>query len=254
VGPALASALLPVIGPHWLLAADAVSFLASAAAVMVLRRRVVEPQRPGAGGRRSVRGLTSAVGDGLRFIFGDPVLRPQFIVYPAMESATYAIVFLLPGLVRHAFSASSWLFGLLLAANAAGRVAGAWLVGHARLKTRRGWILAGNFVAQGVAMAIFAVAPSAWEAALLLGLAGLPSGAAQVALSGYLQTEVPMEMRGRCFAAITSFSTWLMPLGPLLFGALAEWHGDRFAFAAIAVAFLAGGAFICSHRSVREVR
>lgn len=111
-----------------------------------------------------------------------------------------------------------------------------------------------NFILQGIAVLMVALIPILWVAMIGFVLLGLPAGAAQVSMSSYIQVEIPPQMRGRVFAALTSFITWLMPLGPLVLGALAAWQGVHFAFFIIAAVFLLGGFHIASYSAVREVQ
>src|SRR5206468_1493040 len=145
------------------------------------------------------------------------------------------------------------LFGGLLAANAAGRVVGAWLFARTPLRRLRGRVLAANLLVQGGVLAVFCVVPNP-----VLGLAaflvlGLPAGASQIALSSWVQTNTDREVRGRVFGTLTSFVQWLMPLGPILFGWLGSLESPRFSLLAAAATWCAGGAYIASSPAVSSM-
>lgn len=257
VGPAVAGLLYPVIGVSGLLLLDAASFAASAIAVWYVTRHHVRPavaDEPDAPARQPRPTLLNGSVEGLKYIFGNPVLRPQFTIFPVLECANYALLFMLPVYLIATMHASSWLFGSLVAANAAGRVAGAWLVAHTRLARRRGWVLATNYLLQGAGLGAFCLTHSPVPAMLAFAVMGLPAGGSQIAISSWVQTGVDRRIRGRVFGALTTFVLWFMPFGPVIFGWLADSFGSRFALLMVAATFGVGGALIASSRAVRTLR
>ncbi|MES1248897.1 MAG: MFS transporter [Actinomycetota bacterium] len=70
-GPGLAGLLIGLVGAPFAVAADAASYLASAS--IVSRVRHVEPPRERVEGRR----LRAEIGEGLRFVLGHPIIRPN---------------------------------------------------------------------------------------------------------------------------------------------------------------------------------
>ncbi|WP_326953974.1 MULTISPECIES: MFS transporter [unclassified Amycolatopsis] len=258
VGPALAGALYPFVGMSGFLWFDAGTFAVSAVAVFYVRRALPGPGTPALAPPpeppRPRRNLLADVREGLRYIFGNEVLRRQFTVFPFMEAAAYSLVFLLPSYLSAAKYTASWLFGALLAANAIGRVLGAWVFAHTGLRRRRGPVLAVNHLSQGVMLGLFVLVPDPVVGTAAFLLMGLPAGASQIALSSWVQTNVDRQFRGRAFGTLTSFVQWLMPLGPLFFGWLGALLDPRWAVVIIAATFFAGGAAIVSSRAVRSLQ
>ena len=70
-GPSLAGGLVQAIGGPYAVAVDAASFLVSAAAIGGIRKPEVAPAVPEEGRPR----LRHDIGEGLRYVFGQPVLR-----------------------------------------------------------------------------------------------------------------------------------------------------------------------------------
>ncbi|MFI5957419.1 MFS transporter [Cryptosporangium sp. NPDC051539] len=257
VGPASAGLLYPVLGLRGLLLFDAVTFGVSAVAIWYVVRHHAKPAAAltSAPEPRPPRpGLVSGTKEGLGYIFGNPVLRAQFTVFPVMECAAYALMFVLPLYLIETGQAESWLFGALLAANAAGRALGAWLLVRSPLRHRRGVVLAGNFLTQGLALALFCALHDPVLGLVAFALMGLPAGASQVALSSWVQTDVDRKIRGRVFGTLTTFVLWFMPFGPVIFGWVSTSFGPRWAVAIIAATFLGGGALIAASRAVRSLR
>jgi MFS family permease len=250
-GPAIAGVLLTQVKVAWLFAFDGLSFAVSAVLIGLLRRTL--RQASGPPGPRQRRRLLTEARDGLAYLYRHPVLRPQYAAFPFMDSALYAIPFILPAFINARLHGGAASYGLLLAAVAVGRVLGMALVARTGLKRRRGLVFQANFLLQGAALLLVVLASTTWVAMGGFLLMGLPNGAAQVSMSSYIQMEVPRELRGRVFAALTSLVTWLYPVGPIVFGTLAAWQDARFALTAIAFTFFLGGAYIAGHPSVRMV-
>lgn len=253
-GPVLAT-LLYWFDPSRLIMLNAVTFLVSAALLWTIRPKLAAAApRPGPEpGARSVRDVLQAARAGGRYVRADPVLRPQFLTFPVMETLLYSTAFILPVfLVDRGFG--SGVFGILMAVWMAGRVAGLALLRLSGLRARRGVVFAANFLVQGVGVLAVAAWPQVAIMAASLFVAGLPSGAAQVAMSTYVQSQVPDERRGVVFGALSSRVMWLMPLGPVVLGLLAEQVGARQAIAWCGAGLLIGGAFLVSRRAVVAVR
>ncbi|MEV4017759.1 MFS transporter [Nonomuraea angiospora] len=246
VGPALAGVLLSWFEPGVLMLVDAATFAFCAVMVLCAGRRMPAPEPVAVpGGPRPSK--LRAAGEGLRFLMRHPVLGPCFRTFPLMEFATGSIPFVLPLLLSATGSQGSEQYGFMLGALAVGRVLGMFLLNRTALANRRGAVLRYNFLIQGGAFVLVALTGGGWPALLAMAVAGIPAGAAQVAMSSYVQIEVEPQMRGRVFAALTSMVTWLAPFGPLLFVSLVGVISAPIAMAAIGAVVVAGGVrlFLC---------
>ncbi|MFD1151822.1 MFS transporter [Saccharothrix hoggarensis] len=219
----------PVSGPlvQFLGSANAVlaitaSFLASALLLRGVRaaERTVEPRK---------RALRADMAEGLRFVFGHPLLRPVvfcttwFNLTNAMWGAVN-VLFLLRDLALSATAAAVLLgvgsAGGVLAGLVAGRLARLGqvrLVWLSLLVTQPAWVLV-PLAGPGWRVALFAVGTLVTSAGIVL------YNVAQVSLR---QALCPDRLLGRMNAGIR-FLTWgAMPVGAVLGGALAEWVGVR---------------------------
>jgi MFS family permease len=251
LGPALAG-LLYVFHANTLVLLDAATFLVSAATLWSLRARLRTHDAPAPGGVATVA-LLKRVRLGSAYLRKEPVLRPQFATFPFMESLLYAVAFLLPIYVTR-LGYGSGAFGLLMGVWMAGRIVGLVVFKRSRLSEHRGLVFGANFIVQGCGIALASASHSLALSAVGLLLAGLPSGGAQVAMSSYVQTSVPDDQRALVFATLSSRVMWLMPLGPLALGLLADHVGIRTTFGLSAVGLVLGGVFIASRRAVVAVR
>ncbi|MDN3354467.1 MFS transporter [Actinomadura sp. DC4] len=254
IGPAVSGALLAIVDPEILMWADAATFVCSAVMLAGARRRMhagaPRPDPPRAAGTR-----VKAAADGLRFVLRHDVLRPCFLTFPLMEFAAYCIPFLLPLIISaHYGHMRSDIYGLCLAALGGGRLLGMILVNRSALKRNRGRILRGNFILQGIPI----VGVAAYGRPLLIPAAlvvvGVASGAAQVSMSSYVQVEVAPQMRGRVFSSLLSMTSWLQPLGALVFGSVAAAFGASVAFALIGAILVLGGTRLLLSTSLASVR
>jgi MFS family permease len=255
LGPAIAGFVMGLLPLHLLFAGDALSYVLSAILIRVTLRVGPRLQPPA---RSRSLDLASFVADakaGFRCLFSDPFLRPQFTSFAFTDSGYYAFPLLLPAFLQTQGDLNTAHYGLLLATIALGRVTGSVLLARTALKRHRGRVLALNHLLQGLALAAFVLTfgHGSWVSLVCLFLSGLPGGASSVAMSSYMQLEVPREMRARVFAGISVLTTALIPLAIPLFGAIATAVGPRGGIGAIAVLYVVGGLYVAAHRAVWRV-
>ncbi|MGW4116488.1 MFS transporter [Actinosynnema sp. NPDC004786] len=221
-GRPVSGPLAQVLGGANAVLAITASFLASGLLLAAMRT----PEPAVAPRRRAVR---SDMAEGLRFVFGHPLLRPvalctmSFNLANAMWGAV-AVLFLLRDLALPT-AAAAVLLGVGSAGGAvAGLVAGRLaaygrvrLVWLSLLVTQPAWVLV-PVAGPGWRIALFAVGTLVTSAGVVL------YNVAQVSLR---QALCPDRLLGRMNASIR-FLTWgAMPVGAVAGGALAEWVGVR---------------------------
>jgi len=251
VGPTLGGWLVQVLTAPVAIAFDAASFLLSAGCSLLVR--VHEAPRS----RGRVR-LWPETFDGLRVLFGDPILRPVTVsatagaLAGAMQGALVAFYLvrdlgLTPALVGLAF-------GVAGGASIAGAVlARAW---SERLGPGPSYVTGQLLFGLGVlAMAAAAGPPAAVLALLLVAfvLAGLGPPLFSIPQVTLRQSLAPRHVLGRVNAAWRFLVFGVQPLGALLGGALGAAVGPRAALVASGLGVLA--AFLWAFRSpVRSLR
>ncbi len=218
VGPGLGGLLIQAAGAARAVLVDAFSFLVSAITLLAIRGRD-EPAT--AAGRRH---LFREVGEGLRHVFGSPVLRAQLL---CMSAA---------GLFAHAFEAPLYIFaygrlhlspgllGAILASEGIGAVAGSVVAGRVIAKVGVGRIVA---LADGAAIGLSALIPLAlflpvaaflFPLFVIIGTLGTVGNIAQVTLR---QSLSPAHLQGRMTSVFRTFFWGAWPIGNLLGGVLA---------------------------------
>lgn len=248
-GPSLAGALVQAIGGPYAVAVDAASFLWSSTAVGAIGAVEAPP-----GGRRGR--LAGEIGEGLRFVLGDPVLRAiaattaTINLFGGLSSAV-----VVPFLVR-VLAARPGVIGLLFAAGGAGGVLAAVVasrlarrLGGARATRLGSYLCVGNLLLPlarpGAGLLLFA-------AGLFVG--GFGTVVYNVNQVSFRQRRCPAHLLGRMNATMR-FVVWgVLPLGALAGGAIGSAIGLRPTLWISAVGSVAGVGFLLSSplRTQRE--
>jgi MFS family permease len=214
VGPAIAGVLVGLIGPAPTLAVDALTFGASVASLLLIRRPL---QSSAAVGRVD---LVADVVEGLRYVWGHPTLRAIVGFWGAIQIVSgplnVAIVFLLAqdrGLPPQAV-------GLSLSAIGGGYLLGA-VVGGAAPRQRLGRVMLGGSALGALAVLGLAVTP--WPFFLApVAVAGLAEAFVLISYLILRTTIPPDELLGRVGSTARTISVGLMPLGFAAAGVLLD--------------------------------
>lgn len=209
LGPALAGVLIATIGLTGAYAVDTLTFIASLAALTMMRPLAPDPaaRRPG----------LAAIREGLAFVrHRRPILGAYAIDLVAMVFAWPTALF--PALALDVYRVGPTGLGLLAAAPAAGAFVAAVFSGWLSRVTRIGRMVVGAVVVWGVAITVFGLAT------VVLGAAAYPVALAALAVAGaadmysavlrntIMQLATPDALRGR----VTSINTLVVVSGPRL--------------------------------------
>ena len=242
-GPALAGALIPIVGAPNVLYVDAATYVLSflLLAVFVPRTR-----------RRGAAAATGGVLGGLRFFRRDRLLAPLGSTLIVLNFVGSVVSATIPFYAFASFGESSGIAGLFYAAGGAGALAGSIvavavvrrfaplrLAGAAIVAmTLPLWVLPFGLPAWGVAAALFSMM-------FFVPLVNAPA-------IGLITARTPVELRPKVMAALISVSTLATPLGFLVAGQLlGAWNPERvFAVAAagMTASALAFAAIALRHR------
>lgn len=230
VGPAIAGALLSIIGVAGCFYLNGVSFLAVIVALLVMKT---------SSPRSTIRiaSVWSNLMEGLAYI------RGNFIVFALIGMVAVPSVFgfqyvtLMPLFARDVLGVGSSGLGLLMAATGVGALAAALMLTLAGSFWRKGRIVAVAAFAFSLTLIGFAFSP--WFPLSLLMLTGV--GWATVShlatTNTLLQTNVPDSLRGRVMSVYILVFFGLAPFGSFQLGALASAIGAPLA--------IASGSVIC---------
>ncbi len=246
VGPAVGGALLGVLAVESLLAIDAVSFVVSAGSLLLLSASFTVAPR-----ERATK-IRADVIEGLRFVFGNPVLRDLAIMMALVNLVASTVFAQLVLLAKDHLTASDAEVGYLYAAGAIGATLTGLLAGRIRERVSFTVAALGALIVGGLlsialgATAVFILAAAAWA---------LFSGSSlffNVNTASLRQEIAPSAMLGRV-VTVAQVSAWsLSSIGVLLGAWLIEATGS------VSLVFILSGvlqvAIACTFWAVSSLR
>jgi MFS family permease len=232
IGPGLGGLLIAALGVGAAYTADAVSCLAMVAAVVAMA-----PQPPQ--GVPQLESVRRSVGEGLRFVRGEPALLGSFAIDLmamtfGMPRALFAVLSLS---VYHAGAAGT---GVLYAAVSVGATVAALTTGWLEHARWLGRIVIGAVLIWGVAIAATGLTTHLWIAAALLAVAGAADSVSAVCRATINQSVTPDALRGRMSSVFSLVVTSGPRLGDVEAGAVAALAGPRVSVASGGLACVAG--------------
>jgi MFS family permease len=235
-GPSVGGLLIQALTAPYAVVVDAVSFLWSAAWVASIA--TAEPKRE----RKPNRHLGREIGEGLRFVVGNRMLRSIAMATGSsnlFSAIGFAVLYVLLARDLHL---SAGVIGLISSTSAAGGLLGAVLAGRAADRFGQGptiWLsliaaapfsFVAPFVHRDWSLALLALAQLAWWACAVVY---------NITQVSFRQGLCPPELLGRMNATIRFLVWGTMPIGGLLGGVLGSAVGVRHTLLVAAV----GGAF-----------
>jgi MFS family permease len=222
-GPALAGFVIAAVGVGWCFAANAASFFAVLASLLLMRESELFPLE-----RNGRPKLLRGTREGLAYVRRTPTLQVVLGMMVVFASVCFNFNILLPILAERTLDAGPQVLGFLMASFGAGALVGALTsaaVGRATFRAMAAGAL-------GFGLAELALAPlrSAVAAALLLFVAGIFFTVYTSSSSATIQLDAPDHLRGRVIAYYYYAWNGLAPLGGLLVGWLCEVGGTTLAF------------------------
>lgn len=203
-------------------AVDAVSFVLG---VLLLTRLPRRPVRTTPADASAAAPAPRRVRDGLRLLWGDPVLRTLALCIFVMNVTLSAVLAILVLVARDRLGLGPSGYGLLLAAVALGGLVGTTLVN--RLLARFGTatlLKAGLLIEAGLHLAL-ALTHSPWVAGAALLVFGVHSAVWSVLTLSLRQHRISDEARGRVSAAYMVLSVGGAALGSVFGGVLVHVGG-----------------------------
>ncbi|SHF81480.1 Predicted arabinose efflux permease, MFS family [Jatrophihabitans endophyticus] len=257
-GPGLGGLLAQAFGAANALLADAVSFAVSLGCLLRMRvaeaPRRSEPSVP-SGPRPALR---REIGDGLRFVWGDQLLR-SLAGFGALANLTLsASNVLIIAFLVHDVGASAGTAGLLLALGGVGGVLGAAAVPSLTRRLGTGRALVASMLAAPPAALLVPLAASGWPVVLfVLGELGLVAAvvAGNIVRAGFVQRYCPAGLLGRVTASQQVVNYGTIPIGAVVGGVLGAATGPRTALLVVFAAYLASNGLLAASplRGLREL-
>jgi MFS family permease len=219
VGPAIAGALIGVVGVAACFFLNGVSYIAVIAG-LVLMRLAPMPPRPATGS--AWMGLREVVG----FLRSDRRVETLIVLTATMSVFGFPFLVMMPVFARDVLHVGAAGYGALTAAVGGGAMLGALAIAlNSRRIVQRGRLLVIGGTSFGVLVTLFAVSGRFGVALVLLGLAGCAMIVNNALTNTMLQTIVPDHLRGRVMGFYSFVFVGMSPLGAFQAGAFAERFG-----------------------------
>lgn len=229
-------------GANLAYAVDSLSYLVS---VITLRFMKVSFQGERTRERRSLR---KEIGEGLRFLWQQPLLRIMAILTMngnfLLSPVTLAVIVLAQGTLH----ISVQMLGIILAAGGVGGVLGGFVATWIRAHMRFGQIIIASIFGWVLALVALALAPSPVLLIVGVGLIGFVWPAYGVTLVAYRLSVSPDHLQGRVNSAFRFLSYGAEPLGAACFGLLLSLLNPRLVLGLIAAGLALNGVAACLTR------
>ncbi len=219
VGPVLAGALVLLMPLPLLLLVDAASFVLAAGLFAGLRVRFPQAAVP------TRQPLWQAMGEGLRYVWRDPILRSISLLTPLVNGLSIVAVAQLVLFARVHWNASPSAISLLFAATSGGYLLVSLLAGPLRRRCPFPLTTLGALALMGVLIGLLAFTPWFWLGVVCWGLSQGAEMLFTLHARSYRQKHVPPALLGRVMsvAYVLAYST--SPLGALAGGLVIAWLG-----------------------------
>ncbi|MBT2472173.1 MFS transporter [Streptomyces sp. ISL-66] len=224
-GPGAGGALVGALTAPVAIVVDAVSFLVSALFLSRIRRADAAPEP------RPKVPLRSEIAEGLRFVFGNPLLRALTLASAISNLFGTIGAAMLLVLLAGELGLSPLLCGLVFTAEAVGGFLGSLLTMRIAARFGQGRAMCASVITSGVLwLAAVPLFHADWRfavAAVLQGLGWTAFMTFKIASVAFRQQLCPEPLLGRMTATFR-FVVWgSMPLGALIGGILGEHFGAR---------------------------
>jgi predicted MFS family arabinose efflux permease len=217
IGPSVAGLLAAGVGFGPTIAVDALSFLASSAAMALIRRPLQERQE------RPPLDIRAEIREGIAYIAGHPTLRVAVSYWGLISVITAGLIPVLTYFVTLQLGLSAATFGLLLSVNGIGYLLGAIGMNQFRIRSAGRIMIVGTAV-EAVAMiaAVNGQVVVLFPAAFVVGAA---SAAVVITYVTLRSAAAPDELLGRVGSTARTLSIGLQPIGMIAAGVLLDTVG-----------------------------
>lgn len=216
VGPAIGGFVLAGLGAGWCFAVNGLSFVAVLIALIGM-------DIPGDVGRPpSHRHMAAEIGDGLRYVWRQPVVRTLTALIGITSIFGFSYSVLLPAYASDVLKVGETGYGLLNAAVGVGALAGALMVASLSRRKGKGMQLTIGSLAFPLALLAFAATRSFALTLGFMACAGVAFVTQNATSNTIIQLMAPDELRGRVMSVYSLFFFGTTPIGAMFAGAVAE--------------------------------
>ena len=227
LGPTIAGVLIgkfsdSLVGIGLAFSVDAFTFAISAGALWFMQFKTAMKQALNA---EEGENVWQSIGNGLRYLWNDKVLRLMFLVLTAINFLLMGPLMVgIPVLADQRLPEGAIAYGILMSAFAGGNLLGYLMAGSLPHPNPNGMkaillILTASF---GLVIAALGFIPYTWLDFGLLFLLGLGNGYIAIILFTWMQKRSPKDMLGRMMSLIMLSNTGLTPLSQAIAGVVSK--------------------------------
>lgn len=203
-----AAGFISEISIEWAFYIDSLTFFISALLLFGLQVNKIELLE-----KTSVRTVVNNLQEGLRFLFGQPLLRSLLIVGSIYALAAGMWNTLLLPFATDALGASEFEYGLQEAVSSVGFVLGSFFIARYADRLRSGMWISLSLLGMGLFGIGYALTSSLPPALILVTISGFLNSWYYVARRTLIQRNTEREMRGRIFGAMMTIGHVVLLIG-----------------------------------------
>jgi MFS family permease len=230
IGPAVAGILVASIGEGWCFFANAASYIAVIAGLLLMSVGAHKPARYGSSPLKDVI-------EGFRFVITHPPVHHLMILLGVVSLTGMPFAVLMPIFADKILHGGARGLGILMGASGVGALAGALLLASRQTVAGLGRWVAISAAAFGVSLMALAISRAFWLSCALLLPVGFTMMVEMGSSNTLIQSMSPDHLRGRVMSVYSMMFMGMAPVGAVLSGLTAERWG--------APATVAGGGVIC---------
>ncbi|HET7026047.1 MAG TPA: MFS transporter [Gemmatimonadales bacterium] len=236
LGPVFAGLVLAAAGAALCFFADATSYLAVIASLLMMRFPHGPPRAA-----ESTRPVAGELLEGVRYMRDTPLPRMLATLSMTFSIFGFSFVAMLPVFARDTLHTGSAGYGALMSAVGVGAGSGAIAAAGFGHRFDRTKLVVPTGVVFALALGLTALAPSLPWALVGLVFTGCAWVLNAIFTNTLLQTHAPDHLRGRVMGFYSFIAVGLAPLGALEMGWVAERWGSRWAYGTAGIVCLIAG-------------
>lgn len=240
VGRGVGGVAVAAFGAVWAIGGNSLSFLISAACILIIRFPSQPPNRERA---LAPKAILQDTADGIRYLTKTRVLRALIIVAVAANLGGGLTTGVVPVLAQRQLGGTAATYGLLLTGMSVGEFAGMLLMGVIGSRIRLGHSLAVSLIVGGAAYVGIALVTSQYLAIALFALEGIAIAVGNVPIRTLLQTSTPSQMRGRIFSGFVAAVNLGSPIAAVAGAALTTRLGIASVYTIAGIVVVIAGAW-----------
>jgi MFS family permease len=239
IGPAIAGIMVAAVGEGWCFFANAVSYLAVIAGLLMMEVRHYDPPA------RTASTLENII-EGFQYVRQTGPIRALLLLLGLVSLVGMPYAVLMPIFADRILQVGARGLGLLMGATGVGALLGALtLAAKQSLRGLGKWVSV-CAVGFGVSLILFSFSRSMWLSMVLLLPVGFTMMVEMASSNTLIQSMVPDHLRGRVMAVYSMMFMGMAPFGSFFAGALADRLGAPITVAIGGLACIAGSALFAA--------